>query len=305
MQKKFEQTRLGAALRSARKHRAFNQQTLATKAGVSVPTVRALENRKGNLSSFTKCLIALQMQVAGRQLPPGEHLGKQLAILRRRRRLSQRNVATLAKITQPTLVQVERRFIGRLAALERLLAVLAVEARLHPVEVAQNFYSHAGTSSAHHGWHSPPEVMKPLYQVFGRFDLDPCSPVSNPRTAPVKTRACFAMNYDGLALDWFGIVYLNPPYGRSLPLWLKKARQEVEAKRASSVIALIPARPETNYWHEHIAACARVWFLKGRLTFGGADNAAPFPSALVAWGLPDHQAEQISKLFPTAWAVYG
>jgi len=38
------------------------------------------------------------------------------------------------------------------------------------------FFTHAGNASTHHGWESPTAILETLYAVFGKFDLDPCSP---------------------------------------------------------------------------------------------------------------------------------
>lgn len=67
------------------------------------------------------------------------------------------------------------------------------------------------------------------------------------------------------------------------------------------VIALLPARPDTNYWHEHIAGQAVVYFLKGRLRFGDGEQSAPFPSALVVWGADPETIAALDAALPEAW----
>tara|TARA_R100000700_G_C3127443_1_gene113994 strand:- start:234 stop:428 length:195 start_codon:yes stop_codon:yes gene_type:complete len=47
---------------------------------------------------------------------------------------------------------------------------------------------------------------------------------------------------------------------------------------------LIPSRTDTKYWHEFIFPNAhKIMFIKGRLKFGGHQNSAPFPSAIVVF----------------------
>ena len=89
---------------------------------------------------------------------------------------------------------------------------------------------------------------------------------------------------DGLSAPWRGVVFVNPPYGRALARWVAKARREVELGHARTVVALLPARPDTAYWHDHVAGRAAVYFLRGRLRFGDGGQSAPFPSALAVWG---------------------
>lgn len=67
------------------------------------------------------------------------------------------------------------------------------------------------------------------------------------------------------------------------------------------VVALIPARTDTRYWHEHIAAKADVYFLKGRLRFQNASQCAPFPSAVVIWGADEATIARLDAAFPDAW----
>ena len=100
----------------------------------------------------------------------------------------------------------------------------------------------------------------------------------------MKARVHLTQEDDGLSLPWHGTVFVNPPYGRTLSAWVAKAHREVREGRARTVVALLPARPDTSYWHAHVAGHAAVYFLRGRLRFGDGDQSAPFPSALAVWG---------------------
>jgi phage N-6-adenine-methyltransferase len=74
-------------------------------------------------------------------------------------------------------------------------------------------------------------------------------------------------------------IFLNPPYGRQIKDWMRKADQEAQ-KGAGAIVCLVPARTDTNWWHD---SCIHheVRFIRGRLKFGDQPNAAPFPSAVV------------------------
>lgn len=72
---------------------------------------------------------------------------------------------------------------------------------------------------------------------------------------------------------------MNPPYGRQIGAWVKKA-----ATSGSVVVCLLPSRTDTRWWHDWVLPYGRIEFIKGRLKFGGAKNAAPFPSAIVVFG---------------------
>ena len=103
---------------------------------------------------------------------------------------------------------------------------------------------------------------------------------------------------DGLALAWFGAVFFNPPYGRALRHWTTKARQEWQTGCARLIIGLVPARTDTGWWHDDIAPTADVFFLRGRLSFGDAQQSAPFPSALAIWGGDASQLENLVARWP-------
>ena len=274
---------------------------VAEKADLSVPTVRQLERGRGNLSSWNRVLDTLELEVVGRNLPPGEHLGIQIATLRNRKQFSQRELAAIVHTTQPTLVALERHNRGRLDILQRVLAAVGIAAYLSTRGTTKPFYTHAGNTSGHHAWQTPQEILLPLYSVFGTFDLDPCSPTRTRRTAPVKARLHYTAEDDGLSLPWFGNVFVNPPYGRGISGWIAKAHEEVDLKNAQTVVALIPARTDTAYWHEHVATNADVFFLRGRLKFGQGGQSAPFPSALAIWGGSAHDLTALQQALPDAW----
>lgn len=119
-------------------------------------------------------------------------------------------------------------------------------------------------------WSTPPELFKALDDEF-TFTLDPCCTVDN-ATCPTY----FTEEDDGLSKSWAGhTVFMNPPYGREIGKWIKKAYEE-----DATVVCLIPSRTDTKWWHDYVMQ-GEVRFIKGRLKFGGHKNPAPFPSAVI------------------------
>ena len=80
-------------------------------------------------------------------------------------------------------------------------------------------------------------------------------------------------------------VFCNPPYGRNIGRWVEKAYHEGH-KENTLVVLLIPARTDTRYFHDYILHRAEIRFVAGRLKFGAAKNAAPFPSMIVIFRGP-------------------
>lgn len=288
-------------LKRERQDRNLTQSELAIQVQLSLPTIRLLEHGQGNLTSFWAVLSTLVLDIVGRNLPAGETIGGQIITLRKRKGFSQRALASLIATTQPTLITLEKHSRGRLQTLDRVLTVLGAGAYLAPQGSVKAFYTHPGNSSISKIWTTPKEFLEPLYTIFGTFDLDPCSPTSNGRTAPVRAKVHYTETDDGLSLPWFGTVFMNPPYGRSLKHWTAKAKSEIELGNAQVVVALLPARPDTIYWHRDIVGLASVFFLKGRLKFGDADLPAPFPSCLVLWGGSEDIITAIQAALPEAW----
>jgi site-specific DNA-methyltransferase (adenine-specific) len=125
-------------------------------------------------------------------------------------------------------------------------------------------------------WATPQDFFDELNKEF-RFTLDPCADEFNH-----KCGKYFTKEQDGLAQDWSGeTVFCNPPYGREIPLWVKKCYDEVHSGGCPVAVMLIPARTDTRWFHEYIYSIAEIRFIKGRLKFGESSNSAPFTSMLV------------------------
>ena len=212
----FHHLSLGFHLQRERKDRKLTQSDLAQRAQVTIPTIRLLENGQGTLTSFWSVLEALHVEIAGRNLPAGESIGVQITTLRKRKGMSQRTLASIVETTQPTLIALERHCTGRLPTLDRVLTVLGAGAYLAPQGSVKAFYVHAGNSTTSETWTTPKELLEPLYSVFGGFSLDPCSPTSNRRTAPVKAKVYYTQDDDGLSLPWFGRVFLQSALWQSI-----------------------------------------------------------------------------------------
>ena len=90
---------------------------------------------------------------------------------------------------------------------------------------------------------------------------------------------------------------MNPPYGREQVKWIEKAAKE--SLNGTTIVCLIPARPDTKVWQNIIFPNAEgVCFVSGRLKFGGSKDSAPFPSAVVVFGneLNDAQEDLLKNI---------
>lgn len=130
-------------------------------------------------------------------------------------------------------------------------------------------------SSADDRWETPQDLFDELHREF-RFQLDVCA-----NSATAKCKRFFTKQHDGLAQEWTGVCWMNPPYGSTIDKWVEKARTSAEA--GAVVVALVPARTDTEWWWNNCLH-AEIRFLKGRLRFGGSGWNAPFPTAIVIFG---------------------
>lgn len=130
-------------------------------------------------------------------------------------------------------------------------------------------------SSKTDDWATPQEFFDRLNEEFN-FTLDPCADEFNAKCAKYYTK-----KDNGLEKSWAGErVFMNPPYGRVIGDWVRKAYEE-SRERETLVVALIPSRTDTKYWHKYVMKAKEIRFVKGRLKFGDGRNSAPFPSAVV------------------------
>ena len=130
-------------------------------------------------------------------------------------------------------------------------------------------------SSKTDDWATPQDFFDKLDLEF-QFTLDPCADLHNHKCARYYNR-----EQDGLIHDWGGErVFCNPPYGKEIAKWVQKSFEE-SRKKNTLVVMLIPARTDTKYFHDFIYGKAEIRFIRGRLKFGNAKTAAPFPSMVV------------------------
>jgi phage N-6-adenine-methyltransferase len=121
-------------------------------------------------------------------------------------------------------------------------------------------------------WYTPKRVLDAVVAAMGGIDLDPCADPD--KSVPATTH--YVEADDGLAQDWTGRVYMNPPYGRGIEAWVTKLASAHKSGAVTEAIALLPGRIETDWFY----AVEAEWFcnIEGRLAFSGHPNAAPFPS---------------------------
>lgn len=285
----------GRALRNVRKARGLTQIQLADLCGVAAGTVKLVERGEGMSLQADRLAGHLGHALVVRSSPRTPR-HEALSALRARRSLSQRDLAALATVSRNSLLRIEAGQDVRLPVLWSVGLVLGAGLTLMSQESLGRFYATTAQGSSYHGWHTPASLFDRVEAAVGPFDLDPCAPLTG--GSPVRARVRFTELDDGIALDWFGRVFMNPPYGRALSNWVSKAKYE--ADKGAMVVGLVPARTDTGWWQDHVAPFASVVFLRGRLAFGGQKVSAPFPSALAIWGADSVALSSVAAEFAHA-----
>jgi phage N-6-adenine-methyltransferase len=124
-------------------------------------------------------------------------------------------------------------------------------------------------------WPTPQALFDELHAEFC-FTTDVAATSEN-----AKCEHYYTQEQDGLKQDWRGVCWMNPPYGRAMVEWLKKAIRETWNE--TTTVCLIPARTNTAWWHDLCQKYGEVRFVRGRPKFGGADHGLPQPLAIVVF----------------------
>ena len=149
------------------------------------------------------------------------------------------------------------------------------------------FEATKGDDAPNAEWETPEDLFQALDAEF-HFDIDAAASEANAKCDFYITKEQDALNCDWSIPDNTlpAHAWLNPPYGRGVKKWVAKAWQE--CVKGNLVVLLLPARTDTEWFHQYIDKKAEVRFLKGRIRFVNSDTAepsdpAPFPSMIVVF----------------------
>lgn len=132
------------------------------------------------------------------------------------------------------------------------------------------------TGTGENEWYTPQEHIERARRVLGGFDVDPAS--SDTAQEKVGAGQFFTAEMSGLEQEWGGRVWLNPPYAQPLiSQFMEKLRDEVEAGRCTSAIALTHNYTDTKWFQATARVATAICFTRGRIRFysPSGDIAAP------------------------------
>jgi ParB family chromosome partitioning protein len=157
----------------------------------------------------------------------------------------------------------------KLAALEDDKFEIRVEHAKARVENMTTSAPEAYTRQIYTGeneWFTPPRYIEMARTVMGGIDLDPASHVLAQKT--VQSTTFFTAQDNGLSQDWFGRIWLNPPYSKAtMEPFIMKLLKELENGRVSQAILLTHNYTDTGWFHAAAQACAEFCLPRGRIAF--------------------------------------
>lgn len=154
-------------------------------------------------------------------------------------------------------------------------------------------------------WHTPAYYIELARLVLGTIDLDPASSAEAQKV--VKARKYFSKNDDGLAREWQGRVWLNPPYARELiSLFSGKLAAEMVQQRVTAAVMLVNSYTDTGWFQELAQSADAVCFTRGRIAFiSPTQGEKPAPIQGQAFFYFGAEVDLFIKVFSEVGCVLG
>ena len=158
-------------------------------------------------------------------------------------------------------------------------AIAAIAEQNEPAKevMREAVHNHRAQGTGENEWYTPQEHIDAAYAVLGGVDLDPASSeIANQR---VKAGKIFTITDDGLSKDWFGRVWMNPPYAQPhIANFIEKLASEYESGKVSEAIALTHNYTDTQWFHRAANSCAAICFTRGRIGFLSPEGKRAAPT---------------------------
>ena len=152
-------------------------------------------------------------------------------------------------------------------------------------KATQDTLMSSGDAAGSPNWETPRDFFDKLDLLFGPFELDAAATAKNSKCPKHLSAREDALSVPWTTSEYRQAIFCNPPYGRGIDKWIRKAEAEARMQRRQ-VFMLLPARTDAKWFHDIVWARAnRLWFVRGRIRFrlpGQTHrNASTFPSIVV------------------------
>lgn len=155
--------------------------------------------------------------------------------------------------------------------------------------------AHVSNNSGENEWYTPPQYIEAAREVMGSIDLDPASCAKANET--VQAEAYFTVQENGLQQEWYGNVWLNPPYAQPL---ISQFSAAVVSKRDEydAACVLVNNATDTEWLQAMLEICDAACFVKKRIKFidkQGEPSGAPLQGQVVVY--MGDRAERFAEVF--------
>ncbi len=121
---------------------------------------------------------------------------------------------------------------------------------------------------------TPPKIVEPLIKEFN-ITKDVCASSKNHKLPDYWTK-----EDDALTKTWNGNCWMNPPFGRQISKWVRKAYSE---SGNGTQVCLIPVRSNTKWWAE-VSPNSEIRFINGEVNFNNEPRGLWLPMCIIIFG---------------------
>ena len=127
--------------------------------------------------------------------------------------------------------------------------------------------AHVGHATGSYEWFTPEKYIVAARCVMGGISLDPAT-TERANDTIVKADAYYTKETNGLAHQWYGNIWMNPPYSQPLiTQFTEKVLHEYRMGRVEQACILTNNATETKWFQALIAEASAICFIKGRVRF--------------------------------------
>lgn len=135
---------------------------------------------------------------------------------------------------------------------------------------------HVSHNSGENEWYTPPEYLEAARAVLGEIELDPAS--SKDANKRVQATKFYTRETDGLAKEWKGRVWMNPPYASDLiGKFTTKLTQHYIKDDISEAVVLVNNATETTWFQEMANHATAIVLITPRIKFLSPDGGIGAP----------------------------
>lgn len=161
---------------------------------------------------------------------------------------------------------------------------------------------HVSHNSGNNEWYTPIEIIETARLTMGSIDLDPAS--SDIANETVQAKAYYTAEDNGIEQEWYGNVWLNPPYSTDLiGAFADKLADEIW--NIDQAIVLVNNATETEWFGTLVDLSDAICFPRTRIKYNAPDGKKNSPlqgQAILYYG--EQKEEFVEKFSVFGWCAY-